>query len=1296
LIYSFDASQLNNWSDTAEAEHDFPKLIRQLVLATLPEPPSRIDIPSGSSVRLPGWDGILEVGHGNAWAPSGVSGWEFSCDKRSKRKASEDYEKRTADPLEINRATTTFVFATPRRWKDKRQWVKKRREEGKWRDVRAYDADDLAMWLEQAPEVAQWFAKAIIRLPFDFQAIDRIEGLSQNTNDQITAGFAEVAAMRVELQTLANSVATQAEQPDSEPIQDSEQRKWSERIDAARDLIQQGLIAIARLQLEGIQPEAEQLPDNLRFRLLTNLAVCAMGEDNPDAAISLFNEAHNIQPENRKGIINAAMAAELQQDPERALELARKALTLDPRDPSAAASLISALWGTGKSEELEDFVASAEWTTEEPASALALARVRVQQERYDDAKAVYRSLIDADPDDAETYLCLSQCLLAQTQVERLPVAYSKEDLARLSEAEIEADRAVELLRPTQLSALLHQALILRAGARALLGKVDEAMGDVDEVLRKVPEHPAATLHKGLLLLKKGLASEARSWIEGIQDPVMRSELILPLADACLESGDATVAIDLLKGSFKLDPPEKEDFGRAQSLLRAEAAAGPDDSVGPLIEEALERFPDDPTLFALAAVRSNLKEDSEAAASALNRAIDLADAPFRQVLQGQLGHLYDGVGRFADAAEQFSKACGNDPTHPDAVPMLVSLSNSGQYRKAFDLARKIRDVVDPIPRIVIDVEAAILGYVGDVKSEVLRHHELRFREDAVPGDRVKLASAQIRCGEREAALKTILEIDASGLGHDSQALMKLAHMKCSLGAAGYMHDAYLARRYGLNDPATHLGYFGLFLGWSEDWEEPVVVESGCSVRIKNEEQWWHILEDGEEPNGPRELPPDSGLAQRLLGRSVGDVVVLRQGPGNASYEIAELQSKYVRAFHETCVEFSLRFPDDMSLSLVEMDSDFTQFFQSVELRHQHVRNAEELYESSRLPFASFCSLIGSSTLAVWPDYTAQPDRRIHFGTGSYEEANEASDLLRDADAIVLDMVALLTVHRLRLAEHLRKRFSRITIPQLVFDEIQNYVYQMRIGPAPSGYAGRGEEGRYTLTETPEDVWKKRQAYARSVLELADTFERIPSYSLLDADDPQKAIEALTPAGAGAIFADDEPSEVRPVLISDDLPQANVARWLGFGAVNSQSLLTELLRSNVITEVEYSSKIEEFVLMNYWFVRISAKDILWSLETNGYQTTPGTRAMLRTLGGPDCTEDTAASVGAEVIATLAKGALIQQQLFLLLDLVLAAIRHGRHTDLVLLKFKDEIATRLTLVPECARILHEVDSYMQIRSL
>ena len=313
-------------------------------------------------------------------------------------------------------------------------------------------------------------------------------------------------------------------------------------------------------------------------------------------------------------------------------------------------------------------------------------------------------------------------------------------------------------------------------------------------------------------------------------------------------------------------------------------------------------------------------------------------------------------------------------------MLLSLFNSRQYRRALDLARNIRETGDPPPKVAVDVEADILGYVGDVRTAVLRHGELCSRDDSTSDDRVRLAMAQFRCGEREAALETIVDIDVAELGHDSQALMKLAHMKRFLGATDYLDDAYLSRRYGLNDPDAHLGYFRLFLGRDEDWEEPTVVGSGCSVQLKidDEEHWWHILQEGEEPYGPRELSTNDGLAQRLSGRSVGEVVVLRQGLGGVSYQITAIQSKYVRAYQETLEEFTTRFPDNMSLSRVKLDSDFTQIFQSIESRHQHVSNAEGLYKSQQLPFASFCSLIGSSTLEIWPSYTVQPTSRLHFG------------------------------------------------------------------------------------------------------------------------------------------------------------------------------------------------------------------------------------------------------------------------------------------------------------------------------
>ena len=1255
-------------------------------------------MPSGSSVRLPGWDGFLATGRGNAWAPSGVSGWEFSSSGAVTNKANDDYEKRTANPLGLDRATDTFVFVTSRRWQGKRQWEIKRSEEGRWHEVRAYDADDLVAWLGQSPEVTKWFAGVIGRSPFDYEAVDRIEERQIEAKDQMSAGFADVADIKVELGALSASLATHSDSSDSDSEEDSEQQILSQRINTARDLIQQGLIVAARTQLEQIQREAQQLPDAVRFRLVTNLAVCALGEDKFDEASSLLDEAHSIQPENRTGITNAALAAQLQQNPKRAADLARKALAVDPHDSNAAANLIWALWDTEESEQLEEFVAAEEWLTQESASASTLAGIRAHQSRFDEAIAIYRSLIEADPDDPHAHLSLSQCLLTYAQADRLPVGYRNESLTMLREAEIEAGRAVDLLQPTQFSARRYEALVLRAGARALLGKADEAMSDVDAVLGEAPQHPGAAHHKGLILLKKGIPGEARKWLEGIQDPEVRADSLLPLADACLESGDVGAAIALLKGSFKLDPPEREDLGRADSLLRAEAAIRADDSVGPILEAAMKQHPNDPSLFILAAVRSSLKGDTEASEKALLKAIELASDPHRQVLQSQLGHLNASQGRFVDAAEQFSKASGDNASHPDAIPMLLSLFNSRQYGEALGWARKIRSTNDPTPRVVIEVEADILGYAGDARLAAVLHGELCSREDSTPNDQVRLAMAQFRCGERDAALSTVLDIDVSDLGRDSQALMNLAHLKRFLGANDYIQDAYLSRHYGLDDPDAHLGYFRLFQGREEDWEEPRVVGLGCAVRIKNddEEQWWQILEVGEESYGPRYLSPQNALAQRLLGKSVGDVVELRQGLGSLSCEITAIQSKYVCAYQETLEDFSARFPDNMSLSRVKLDNDFTQVFQSIDLRHRHVSNAEALYKSQQLPFAAFCDLIGSSTLEAWPEYTAQLTTRLHFGTGSDQETKEANHLLTNTDSVVLDMIALLTVHSLGLAEHLRKRYSRVTIPQKVFDEIQNNVHQMRADRAPIGHLGKDEEGRYTRTEMPEDVWRARQAYALSVLELAESFERIPSYPMLDADEPEQTIDVLTSAGAGAVYAGDGQSECRPVLISDDLVQSIVARSLGLGVVNSQALLVELRRSGVITAGEYSSKIEELVLMNYWFVRIGADDILRRLEANGYQTTLGTQAMLRTLWGPDCIEDFAASVGAEVITSLAIRPLIPEHLEVLLSSVVAAIRRGRHTNQVLLKFKSEIAARLRLAPlQSARILQSVDLYMQSSS-
>ena len=160
------ASDLVAWAarnDGGKAK--FPELISRLIYAEK-GPAARLSFPSDDSTHYHGWDGQCWVAEGTAFIPAGQSGWELGAQRDGlKGKADDDYEIRTLDPQGLDRATTTFVFATLQRWAPKGRWEADKRKDGRWANVRALDADDLVHWLETAPAVAQWLAQQIGRRP---------------------------------------------------------------------------------------------------------------------------------------------------------------------------------------------------------------------------------------------------------------------------------------------------------------------------------------------------------------------------------------------------------------------------------------------------------------------------------------------------------------------------------------------------------------------------------------------------------------------------------------------------------------------------------------------------------------------------------------------------------------------------------------------------------------------------------------------------------------------------------------------------------------------------------------------------------------------------------------------------------------------------------------------------------------------------------------------------------------------------------------------------------------------------
>lgn len=169
-----DATDLAHWADRRDGQDTLPELLSRLILAELGSS-ARLRFPSSDSVQVAGWDGVCEAQEENQFVPAGWSGWEIGAQRaKIKAKADSDYETRTSDPGELELSETAFIFVTPRRWKTKAAWARKRVSEKKWKDVKAYDADDLVHWIELFPQVGQWLAVRIGKRPSGLRQLEEV------------------------------------------------------------------------------------------------------------------------------------------------------------------------------------------------------------------------------------------------------------------------------------------------------------------------------------------------------------------------------------------------------------------------------------------------------------------------------------------------------------------------------------------------------------------------------------------------------------------------------------------------------------------------------------------------------------------------------------------------------------------------------------------------------------------------------------------------------------------------------------------------------------------------------------------------------------------------------------------------------------------------------------------------------------------------------------------------------------------------------------------------------------------
>lgn len=157
------ANKIDEWANTTDCRTKLPLLIRKLIYESINDL-SRCKFPSlEQTTSSSGFDGILESNEKTQYIPKGISVWEMGCNIDKKGKADEDYDKRKNNPLDTNPKETVYIQVSPRKWKDEKikEWCNEKNQDKFWKKVILLDAKDLEEWINNTPNVEQWFAEEL-------------------------------------------------------------------------------------------------------------------------------------------------------------------------------------------------------------------------------------------------------------------------------------------------------------------------------------------------------------------------------------------------------------------------------------------------------------------------------------------------------------------------------------------------------------------------------------------------------------------------------------------------------------------------------------------------------------------------------------------------------------------------------------------------------------------------------------------------------------------------------------------------------------------------------------------------------------------------------------------------------------------------------------------------------------------------------------------------------------------------------------------------------------------------------
>jgi tetratricopeptide (TPR) repeat protein len=983
----------------------------------------------------------------------------------------------------------------------------------------------------------------------------------------------EVAEVKVKLEAIHSAVAVIGPAAAA-----SAKTEIDALIDEARERIKPGEAQIAITLLHRVQRlKRDQLTDWHRFRIYTNLGAANLILGKGNEAARNFLDAAPLRPEDELAVANEVLAYHLLLQDQTTRERAEAAVIRFPNATRLRSLLIQAAkHETPYAGLLAD---TPEHMRSDAEVASALSRRAMMAGLIETGIEHAKAAVADKPKWAQAHLLLAQAhfarvVMAERTIKPLKAEVKEKHLESASSA---ADAAIAIADTDDLAYVRAQAFALKTDIAHVQGRKEDAAqfardafaADASELQSQMAIAQAAfsrnDVDEGIRILEQAnLQSKSMPNVcfmlgqalmgRGKDEDIARAFTVFSTANIANIKQDLVDPLTL--GAVRALVREGRFQEVSDYLKRPEVKGSPTLVVSIQAYSALKQSQETPCSQTLdEALASRRPEDTCATidflartlleAGRLNDALPLLQELFRaQTPNFDVGLLFTCAGRLKKD-EVILETC--QELYDRGVRDWEFQEFESQYLEEYDPMKAI----------------------GRLEEFIRNHPDHRTAK-------LRLAIVAMRYGKENLVQLTEevmpLPEDLS-MRYAVAAIQALQWQNRETFAVDY---AYRVLRAHTEEIEAHKAYLAsLSPGVRPDI--PATMEEvavGSAVQYTEDganESEWVVIEDTDKPSATfEEIPSSAELAKKLLGKRVGETLVLAKSPVKDRVgTVNQILSKYTRRFQAVGEKMEIKFGDQTVIRTMRFPkpetltaADLQPILDSVKRHSEAVAKLREIYKTEPVTIFMYGDQLGHSAYEGLFDLAVSETGFVRCAHPQMDLFVDAMNTLGTKSTVVLDLIALGTLRLLGVTRQvLTSGGARFVLTPATFTALQQLRAQSRFATAHGTM--HYQEGQHYFTQTTQeqsdrekasfDEWMQtveQNTTVQPVAELAafNPERRETLEKLFGRDGLESAVFALTPGN---------------ILWTDDLAVAEVTKSeLGTERVWSQVVIESLANRGLI--------------------------------------------------------------------------------------------------------------------------------------